>query len=231
MASYTSGSMHGTGSLGEVLTAGTTYSFRLTNRKGQHSSLGDCYLVLDGNGLATQQAGGSPRVVGPLILGQELENSSTFFTTTVNDTFTFDVVGSSGGDRGQIAITTVGGTFSKAVVTRVGEEYGSGGTITITATELIAGGFASANQPFTTALTADQIKYIYPNNTTISGSITDFNSLLNASSLVTSSHTLAIAYPNSGSSDMTAFKFTPAQTIGVNKYTIRSTGNFDLSIS
>ena len=67
-------------------------------------------------------------------------------------------------------------------------------------------------------------------NTTITGSFGGFLNSINSSSLVTESTKWGIEMPDSGSIGG-AFEFTPLQPIPPNSYAIRSTGNFELTIT
>jgi len=230
MATFSSGSMHGSGTPGQELTGGTTYTFQLQNRDGQYPLRGAQYLVIDGNGLATQQAGGEPTsYIGPLKLNL-IPASSPAFTATVNDTFNFDVEGSLQGSRAVMAITTAAGVFTTARVINGGENFISGDVITISQNDLQAAGFANANRDLIFDVFPDYIAYIYPTNTTITGSFGGFLNSINSSSLVTESNKWGIEMPNSGSIGG-AFEFTPTTTIPQDSYAIRSTGNFELTIA
>lgn len=230
MATFSSGSMHGSGTPGQELTGGTTYTFQLQNRDGQYPLRGAQYLVIDGNGLATQQAGGEPTsYIGPLQLNL-IPASSPAFTATVNDTFNFDVEGSLQGSRAVMAITTAAGVFTTARVINGGENFISGDVITISQNDLQAAGFANANRNIIFDVFPDYIAYIYPTNTTITGSFGGFLNSINSSSLVTESNKWGIEMPNSGSIGG-AFEFTPTTTIPQDSYAIRSTGNFELTIA
>jgi len=230
MATFSSGSMHGSGTPGQELTGGTTYTFQLQNRDGQYPLRGAQYLVIDGNGLATQQAGGEPTsYIGPLQLNL-IPASSPAFTATVNDTFNFDVEGSLQGSRAVMAITTAAGVFTTARVINGGENFISGDVITISQNDLQAAGFANANRNIIFDVFPDYIAYIYPTNTTITGSFGGFLNSINSSSLVTEPNKWGIEMPNSGSIGG-AFEFTPTTTIPQDSYAIRSTGNFELTIA
>jgi hypothetical protein len=230
MATFSSGSMHGSGTPGQELTGGTTYTFQLQNRDGQYPLREAQYLVIDGNGLATQQAGGEPTsYIGPLQLNL-IPASSPAFTATVNDTFNFDVEGSLQGSRAVMAITTAAGVFTTARVINGGENFISGDVITISQNDLQAAGFANADRDLIFDVFPDYIAYIYPTNTTITGSFGGFLNSINSSSLVTSSIKWGISMPNSGSIGG-AFEFTPTTTIPQDSYAIRSTGNFELTIA
>jgi len=222
--------MHGSGTPGQELTGGTTYTFQLQNRDGQYPLRGAQYLVIDGNGLATQQAGGEPTsYIGPLQLNL-IPASSPAFTATVNDTFNFDVEGSLQGSRAVMAITTAAGVFTTARVINGGENFISGDVITISQNDLQAAGFANANRNIIFDVFPDYIAYIYPTNTTITGSFGGFLNSINSSSLVTEPNKWGIEMPNSGSIGG-AFEFTPTTTIPQDSYAIRSTGNFELTIA
>jgi len=234
--------MHNAGTPGQALQAGVTYTFALQNRNeipinppkdmtltSQWGNYGTSYLILDGTGLATQQAGGTTSVTGPLQLNL-IPASSPAFTATVNDTFNFDVEGSLQGSRAVMAITTAAGVFTTARVINGGENFISGDVITISQNDLQAAGFANANRDLIFDVFPDYIAYIYPTNTTITGSFGGFLNSINSSSLVTESNKWGIEMPNSGSIGG-AFEFTPTTTIPQDSYAIRSTGNFELTIA
>jgi len=242
MATFSSQSMHNAGTPGQALQAGVTYTFALQNRNeipinppkdmtltSQWGNYGTSYLILDGTGLATQQAGGTTSVTGPLQLNL-IPASSPAFTATVNDTFNFDVEGSLQGSRAVMAITTAAGVFTTARVINGGENFISGDVITISQNDLQAAGFANADRDLIFDVFPDYIAYIYPTNTTITGSFGGFLNSINSSSLVTSSIKWGISMPNSGSIGG-AFEFTPTTTIPQDSYAIRSTGNFELTIA
>tara|TARA_B110000858_G_scaffold120161_1_gene137237 strand:+ start:228 stop:923 length:696 start_codon:yes stop_codon:yes gene_type:complete len=230
MATFSSGSMHGSGTPGQELTGGTTYTFQLQNRDGQYPLRGAQYLVIDGNGLATQQAGGEPTsYVGPL-KEISLPPSSPLFTTTVDGTFIFDVQGAIQGSRALIAITTQAGIFSTAKVQSGGVDFLDGDTITISQNDLQAAGFTNANRNIIFDVFPNYIAYIYPTNTTITGVFGGFLNSITSNSLTTSSIGWGIEMPDSGSIGG-AFEFTPTTTIPQDSYAIRSTGHFELTIA
>jgi len=230
MATFSSGSMHGSGTPGQELTGGTTYTFQLQNRDGQYPLRGAQYLVIDGNGLATQQAGGEPTsYIGPLKLNL-IPASSPAFTATVNDTFNFDVEGSLQGSRAVMAITTAAGVFTTARVINGGENFISGDVITISQNDLQAAGFANANRDLIFDVFPDYVVNTFPNSTTITGSFGGFLNLINEPSLTTGSTGFGISMLNSGSAGG-AFEFTPTIDVAASSYAIRSTGNFELQIA
>tara|TARA_R110000787_G_scaffold165311_1_gene278476 strand:- start:400 stop:1137 length:738 start_codon:yes stop_codon:yes gene_type:complete len=244
MAIYTPQSMQNAGTPGQLLTAGVEYNFRLQNKEkvpidppndmtltSQWGNYGTSYLILDGTGLATQQAGGTPpSVTGPLQLNL-IPASSIPFTTTVDATFNFDVAGGLQGSRAVMAITTAAGVFTTARVINGGENFISGDTITITQEELQAAGFSNANAVgLIFDVFPDYVVNTFPNSTTITGSFKDFLKLINEPSLTTGSTGFGISMLNSGSA-AGLFTFTPTTTIPQNSYAIRSTGPFSLTIA
>ena len=243
MATFSSQSMHNAGTPGQALTAGVTYTFALQNRNeipinppkdmtltSQWGNYGTSYLIVDGTGLATQQAGGTTSVTGPLQLNL-IPATSIPFTTTVNDTFNFDVAGGLQGSRAVMAITTAAGVFTTARVINGGENFISGDTITITQEELQAAGFSNANAVgLIFDVFPDYVVNTFPNSTTITGSFGGFLNLINEPSLTTGSTGFGISMLNSGSAGG-AFEFTPTIDIAASSYAIRSTGNFELTIA
>ena len=242
MATFSSQSMHNAGTPGQALQAGVTYTFALQNRNeipinppkdmtltSQWGNYGTSYLILDGTGLATQQAGGTTSVTGPLQLNL-IPASSPAFTATVNDTFNFDVEGSLQGSRAVMAITTAAGVFTTARVISGGENFISGDVITISQNDLQAAGFANANRDLIFDVFPDYVVNTFPNSTTITGSFGGFLNLINEPSLTTGSTGFGISMLNSGSAGG-AFEFTPTVDIAANSYAIRSTGNFELQIA
>ena len=242
MATFSSQSMHNAGTPGQQLDAGVTYTFALQNRNeipinppkdmtltSQWGNYGTSYLILDGTGLATQQAGGTTSVTGPLQLNL-IPASSPAFTATVNDTFNFDVEGSLQGSRAVMAITTAAGVFTTARVINGGENFISGDTITISQNDLQAAGFANANRNIIFDVFPNYVVNTFPNSTTITGSFGGFLNLINEPSLTTGSTGFGISMLNSGSAGG-AFEFTPTVDIAANSYAIRSTGNFELQIA
>ena len=242
MATFSSQSMHNAGTPGQQLDAGVTYTFALQNRNeipinppkdmtltSQWGNYGTSYLILDGTGLATQQAGGTTSVTGPLQLNL-IPASSPAFTATVNDTFNFDVEGSLQGSRAVMAITTAAGVFTTARVINGGENFISGDTITISQNDLQAAGFANANRNIIFDVFPDYVVNTFPNSTTITGSFGGFLNLINEPSLTTGSTGFGISMLNSGSAGG-AFEFTPTIDVDASSYAIRSTGNFELTIA
>ena len=234
--------MHNAGTPGQQLDAGVTYTFALQNRNeiptnppkdmtltSQWGNYGTSYLILDGTGLATQQAGGTTSVTGPLQLNL-IPASSPAFTATVNDTFNFDVAGGLQGSRAVMAITTAAGVFTTARVINGGENFISGDTITISQNDLQAAGFANANRNIIFDVFPDYVVNTFPNSTTITGSFGGFLNLINEPSLTTGSTGFGISMLNSGSAGG-AFEFTPTVDIAASSYAIRSTGNFELTIA
>ena len=242
MATFSSQSMHNAGTPGQQLDAGVTYTFALQNRNeipinppkdmtltSQWGNYGTSYLILDGTGLATQQAGGTTSVTGPLQLNF-IPASSPAFTATVNDTFNFDVEGSLQGSRAVMAITTAAGVFTTARVINGGENFISGDTITISQNDLQAAGFANANRNIIFDVFPDYVVNTFPDSTTITGSFGGFLNLINEPSLTTGSTGFGISMLNSGSAGG-AFEFTPTVDVAASSYAIRSTGNFELQIA
>ena len=212
MATYSSGSMSGGGTPGEVLTAATTYTFALQNRDGQYSQVGTSYLALDGDGIATQQAGGTIIKSGPLNLG------SIPLSNTVS------------GSGAIISLTSAGGAIVSAMVTNGGLAFQTGDGITISQNDLQAAGFANANASQQIDVFANFINDNIGDPQSITGSFGGFLNSINQSSLVEEPTKFSIMMPNSGSIGG-AFEFTPTTTVPANSYAIRATGNFELSIT
>ena len=230
MATYSSGSMSGGGTPGEVLTAATTYTFALQNRDGQYSQVGTSYLALDGDGIATQQAGGTIIKSGPLNLGSIPLSNTVSGITGGPYTFTFDVEGDLFGGGAIISLTSAGGTIVSAMVTNGGLAFQTGDGITISQNDLQAAGFANANASQQIDIFANFINDNIGDPQSITGSFGGFLNSINQSSLVEEPTKFSIMMPNSGSIGG-AFEFTPTTTVPANSYAIRATGNFELSIT
>ena len=244
MGTFSSGSMHGSGTPGQALTGGTTYTFELQNRKGQGPQTGAQYLILDGSGVATQQAGGEVSFIGPLKDGIiPLSNIINGISGGgINATFIFDVVGDQQGGGAEIALTATlldgdaTATITQATIIKGGENFTDGDGITISLNDIQAAGFTNAQNPvapFTGGLQMDIFPdkiFSLPQDTTITGSFGGFVNSINQSSLVVGSLGFAFEMPDSGSIGG-AFEFTPTITMPQNSYAIRSTGNFELTIA
>ena len=243
MGTFSSGSMHGSGTPGQELTGGTTYTFELQNRDGQYPLRGAQYLIIDGNGLATQQAGGEPTsYVGSLKPGQTIPLTNSPISCDINQTATIYVAGDLQGDRAVLSFTSTGwdgingsgtGKITEAVVTSItGSNFISGDGITVSqGTPGVQGlGFTNADKPAIMDLFPDYIAYIYPSNTTIAGVFGGFLNSITSNSLTTSPIGWGIEMPDSGSIGG-AFEFTPTTTIPQDSYAIRSTGHFELTIA
>jgi len=241
MGTFSSGSMHNSGTPGQALTGGTTYTFELQNRDGQYPLRGASYLVLDGNGVATQQAGGAVTFIGPLEPGIRLPLSNSPISCDANQTATIGVIGGAQGGGAILSLTSTGwnevlgsgtGKITHATVTTTtGSNFLEGDTITIPqGTPGIQGlGFTNADKAAIFDIFPDYISGL-PQNTTITGKFAGFLNSINQSSLVTGSLGFAIEIADSGSIGG-AFEFTPITTMPLNSYAIRSTGNFELTIA
>tara|TARA_R110002060_G_scaffold77282_1_gene88530 strand:+ start:41 stop:748 length:708 start_codon:yes stop_codon:yes gene_type:complete len=235
MATYTPADMAGGGALGEALTPPATYTFTFSTPAFPSQSVyfGDAYFVLNSS------VGGNPSLtatsaIGPLNLGSIPINQN--FTTTVNNTFNFNVSGGTRGSNAIIAITTVGGVMERANVTRGGSNFINGDTITILQADLIAGGFTTANQDAIFDINLSNIETGYGVSSDLSGTYdTPTGDVLLqqfASSSNSDGSIFNIGFPivqNVGSGNGT-FNFTPTSTIPANSYTIQSTGHFTLVI-
>jgi len=256
MAIFSSLSMQNAGTPGQALTAGTSYFFLLNNNNeipsnpptdstltSQFANFGTSFLVIDGTGLATQQAGGEVTLVGPLKPGQTLPLSNAPISCDINQTATISVAGDLQGSGATVSLTSTGwngvngsgtGKITEARVTSVsGSNFISGDVITIPrGTPGIQGlGFTNADKPAIMDLFPDRINCTFPNSTTITGSFTIFGSLnkINQPSLTEGSTGFGISFLNSGSASG-GFLFNPLFDIAADSYAIRSTGDFNLNI-
>ena len=244
MAIYSSGSMSGSGTPGEVLTATTTYTFALQNRgglagytgsfagatEGHWPQIGTSYLALDGDGIPTQQAGGVISKSGPLNLGSIPLSNTVSGITGGPYTFIFDVNGDLFGGGAIISLTSAGGAIVSARVVNGGLNFQTGDGITISQNDLQAAGFTNANASQQIDVFANYINDNIGNPQSITGSFGGFLNSINQSSLVEEPTKFSIMMPNSGSIGG-AFTFTPTTTIPASSYAIRATGNFELSIT
>jgi len=141
------------------------------------------------------------------------------------------------GSGGVIAITSVGGVSVRAEVTRGGQRYKSGDSISISQNDLQAAGFANANTNAVVSILFSNIANGYGVSSNLAGAYdTPTGDVLLqqfASSSDGVNHIFNVGFPivqNAGSGNGT-FNFTPTNQIPVNSYTIQSTGHYTLFIT
>ena len=255
MAVYNNIALSGDGALGEALTvAGAPYTFTFTNTNTANPPTGDgtnpfntndCYFVMNSNRATYEgvEFTGSGVNVGSLKGGLISINQN--FTTTVNDTFNFNVNGSTQGSGAIIAITTVGGVIERAVVNRGGSNFVSGGTITISQAELIAAGFLAANQSAIFNITTASIDGWYTPSDftgtygTTTGDLTTTNFVYNyrnSGSQLEVLTSVGFKLKSTLNTPLAAgvigsFQFSPRATIQALTYTLQCTGDISLNIT
>ena len=197
---------------------------------------------MDGSSVGGNPSLTATSAIGPLNLGSIPINQN--FTTTVNNTFNFNVSGGTRGSNAIIAITTVGGVMERANVTRGGSNFINGDTITILQADLIAGGFTAANQAAIFNITTNVIDGWYTASDftgtygTTTGDLTTTNFIFNYRNSGSNLEVLTsvgfklkqtLDTPLAGST-VGSFQFTPTATLPVNSYTLQCTGNMQLTI-
>ena len=146
MAAYTQVQLN-SGSLGEVLNAGTTYTFTFATPAFASQSVygGNAYFSMDSSTFtnAGLQGSSTNAIVGALKSGLiPLSNTVDQITGVgANTTFTFDVDGDAQGSGAQIDLTSTAGTITRANVVKGGQNFISGDGITISQNDLQAAGF------------------------------------------------------------------------------------------
>jgi len=264
MAVYNNIALSGDGALGEALTIpGAPYTFTFTNTNTANPPTGDgtdpfntndCYFIMNSN-RATYEGNeftGTGTNVGALKGGLIPLSNTINGITGGPHTFIFDVVGDLQGGGAQIALTSTGGTITRANVISGGQNFISGDGITISLNDLQAAGFSNAQNPvapFTGGLQMD----IFPNH--ISGWYTpaDFAGTFGTTTGDLTTTNFVYNYRNSGSSlevltsvgfklkqtldtplaagVIGSFQYTPTATIQALTYTLQCTGNVSLNIT
>jgi hypothetical protein len=244
MAAYTQVQLN-SGSLGEVLTGGTEYTFTFATPAFTSQSVygGNAYFSMDSSTFtnAGLQGSSTNQKVGSLWSGQALPFSSPNVTTTVNDTFTFDVVGGTRGSGAQIELTSTAGVINIGFVNSItGSNFISGDSITISQNDLQAAGFANANRSAIMDLFPDKIdgEYISSN---LAGALGTFTGDVSQSLFVSQSYFSGSSNPpiwnysfpirQDVGQGAGSFNFTPTTTIPASSYYLKSTGHMTLNIT
>ena len=256
MAVYNNIALSGDGALGEALTLpGAPYTFTFTNTNTANPPTGDgtdpfntndCYFIMNSNRATYEgiEFTGTGANIGAL-KGGILPATAPLFTTTVNTTATFNVTSNNIGSGAQIAVTTVNGSFERAVVIRGGTNFASGDSIQITVNELIAGGFLNANLPLNFDLFPNRIDgWFTPSNLVgtygnTTGDLTTTNFVYNYRNSGSSLEVLtSVGFKLKQTLDtplaagvIGSFQFTPTATIQALTYTLQCTGNVSLNIT
>ena len=234
MADYTAAQMTA-GVLGEVLTGGTAYTFTIATPAYPSQSVyfGSATFMTDSSTFtnANLQGSSTNAKVGSLWPNERLPFSSPNVTTTVNDTFTFDVDGGIRGSGATITLTSTAGVITEGFVTsQTGSNFISGDSITISQNDLQAAGFANANRSAIMDLFPDRIDGEYISSD-FSGAFANFTTDVSQSNFVSSSRGFAFNIEQAVGSGAGTFDFTPDVTIPVSSYLLKSTGHITLNIS
>ena len=140
---------------------------------------------------ANLQGSSTNAKVGSLWPNERLPFSSPNVTTTVNDTFTFDVDGGIRGSGATITLTSTAGVITEGFVTsQTGSNFISGDSITISQNDLQAAGFANANRSAIMDLFPDRIDGEYISSD-FSGAFANFTTDVSQSNFVSSSRGFA----------------------------------------
>jgi|TARA_R110001592_G_scaffold280361_1_gene547750 hypothetical protein len=239
MANYSSAEMN-VGVLGEALTANTNYQFIFTTPPypGRAIANNQAYFVMDSSTTANLSLQGSStnRKIGSLWANYRLPFSSPNVTTTVNDTFTFDVVGNTRGSGATITLTSTAGVITEGFVTsQTGGDYIDNDSITISQNDLQAAGFANANRSAIMDLFPDEIDGIYQSSD-LSGVFGPFAGDVlkqNFVGLGTSEnlkYKIAFNMLQGLEQGSGQFQYNPTINIPASSYLLKSTGHFDLQI-
>ena len=238
MAAYTQVQLN-SGSLGEVLNAGTTYTFTFATPAFASQSVygGNAYFSMDSSTFtnAGLQGSSTNAIVGALKSGLiPLSNTVDQITGVgANTTFTFDVDGDAQGSGAQIDLTSTAGTITRANVVKGGQNFISGDGITISQNDLQAAGFSNADASQQLDLFPNHIEGNYISSN-FDGTFTKFDSDFTNSTFISSSCGFAFTVRQNseigGDVLDDAFDFTPTTTIPASSYLIKSTGHIKLNI-
>ena len=245
MAAYTQEQLN-SGSLGEALAAGIDYTFTFATPAYASQSVygGNAYFSMDSSTFtnAGLQGSSTNQKVGSLWPNERLPFSSPNVTTTVNDTFTFDVVGTTRGSGAQIELTSTAGVITEGFVNSItGSNFISGDSITISQNDLQAAGFANANRSAIMDLFPDKIDGNYISSD-LRGALNTFTGDVSQSLFISRSFnpdsstsagtsTISFSIRQDVGSGNGSFDFTPNQTIPVASYYLKSTGHMTLNIT
>jgi len=246
MAAYTQVQLN-SGSLGEVLNAGTTYTFTFATPAFTSQSVygGNAYFSMDSSTFtnAGLQGSSTNAIVGALKSGLiPLSNTVDQITGVgANTTFTFDVDGDAQGSGAQIDLTSTAGTITRANVVKGGINFISGDGITISQNDLQAAGFSNADASQQLDLFPNHIEGEYISSN-LAGTIGGFTGDVSQSLFVSQSYfsgsvnepsiwTYSFSIRQDVGSGAGAFTFNPTTTIPANSYYLKSTGHMTLNIT
>ena len=249
MATYTQIQLN-SGSLGEVLTGGTEYTFALTTPAFTSQSVygGNAYFSMDSSTFtnAGLQGSSTNQKIGSLNVGQRIPLSNSPISCDINQTATIFVNGLTRGSGAQLSFTSTGwngvngsgtGKITEAfVVNTSGSNYISGDDLNVPrGTPGIQGlGFTNADKAAIMDIFPDKITGTYISSN-LDGTFGNFDRAISQSNFVSSSTEIAFnmtQVPKAiDGNQLGAFGFTPTATIPVNSYLIKSTGHFTMRIT
>ena len=245
MANYTAAQMNA-GVLGEVLTAGTNYTFTFATPAYASQSVyfNDAQFVMDSATTTNVSLQGSStnQIVGSLNIGQRIPLSNSPISCDINQTATIFVDGLTRGSGAQLSFTSTGwngvngsgtGKITEAfVVTTSGSNYISGDDLNVPrGTPGIQGlGFTNADKAAIMDIFPDKITGTYISSD-FTGTYTNFTTDVSQSNFVSSSDGFSFGIKQAVGTGAGTFDFTPTTTIPVSSYLIKSTGNITLNIS
>ena len=246
MAAYTQVQLN-SGSLGEVLNAGTTYTFTFATPAFASQSVygGNAYFSMDSSTFtnAGLQGSSTNAIVGALKSGLiPLSNTVDQITGVgANTTFTFDVDGDAQGSGAQIDLTSTAGTITRANVVRGGQNFISGDGITISQNDLQAAGFSNADASQQLDLFPNHIEGEYISSN-LAGTIGGFTGDVSQSLFVSQSYfsgsvneppiwNYSFSIRQDVGSGAGTFTLNPTTTVPANSYYLKSTGHMTLNIT
>jgi hypothetical protein len=244
MANYTAAQMNA-GVLGEVLTAGTDYTFTFATPAYTSQSVyfNSAQFVVDSSTNTNVGLQGSSinQKVGALKGGIiPLSNVVDEITGAgANTTFIFDVDGDLQGSGAQIALTSgpldptltpPSATITRANVIRGGQNFISGDGITISQNDLQAAGFTNADDSQQLDLFPNHIEGNYISSN-LAGVFSTFTTDVSQSNFISSSTQIAFNIRQDTGNGSGTFNFNPTTTIPVSSYYLKSTGHFTLGIT
>ena len=246
MAAYTQVQLN-SGSLGEVLTGGTEYTFTFATPAFTSQSVygGNAYFSMDSSTFtnAGLQGSSTNAIVGALKSGLiPLSNTVDQITGVgANTTFTFDVDGDAQGSGAQIDLTSTAGTITRANVVKGGQNFISGDGITISQNDLQAAGFSNADASQQLDLFPNHIEGEYISSN-LAGTIGGFTGDVSQSLFVSQSYfsgsvnepsiwTYSFSIRQDVGSGAGTFTFNPTTTVPASSYYLKSTGHMTLNIT
>ena len=255
MAAYTQVQLN-SGSLGEVLTGGTEYTFTFATPAFPSQSVygGNAYFSMDSSTFtnAGLQGSSTNQKVGSLNVGQRIPLSNSPISCDVNQTATIFVNGLTRGSGAQLSFTSTGwngilgsgtGKITEAfVVSTSGSNYISGDDLNVPrGTPGIQGlGFTNADKAAIMDLFPDKIKGEFISSN-LAGTLGTFTGDVSQSLFVSQSYFSGSSTPSIWTYSFPirqdvgqgagSFNFTPATTIPVSSYYLKSTGHITLNIT